>query len=70
VGAGLSVLLGGEGNGGFYGCWVFKRVSEILLGKIVCLSLRWFLAAYSACVCGIVQWCSCVRLFCGIVVFA
>jgi len=29
---------------GFYGCWVFRRVSKIAFGNMVWLSFKWFLA--------------------------
>ena len=38
----------GVGRGGFYGRWVFRRVSKILLGNVEWLSFRWSLATYSA----------------------
>jgi len=37
----------GGGQGWVYGCWDFKRVSNILLGKIVELSFRWLFLMYS-----------------------
>ena len=33
---------------GFYGWWVFRKVSKITLGNIVWLSLKWLLAVNSA----------------------
>ena len=35
------------GWGWVYGCWGFKRVSKILLGKIVGSSFRWLFLVYS-----------------------
>ena len=43
----LGYLLHG-GWGQVYGWYVFRRVSKILLGKIVCLSFKWLLVALSA----------------------
>jgi len=38
----------GCGGGGGYGWWVFKRVSKIALGNMVCLSFTQLLAVNSA----------------------
>jgi len=36
-----------RGCAGVYGCWGFKRLSKILLAKIVESSFRWLFLAYS-----------------------
>jgi len=36
-----------KGGGVFYGWYVLRRVSNILLGTIVWLSFKWLLEAYS-----------------------
>jgi len=39
--------LGTGVGGGVYGCWGFKRVSKILLGKIVESLFKWLFLMYS-----------------------
>jgi len=43
----MSAFRGVEG-GGFYGWWVFRRVSKIALGKMFWSSFKWLLAMNSA----------------------
>ena len=44
-----NVSFQGCGGWGFYGWWVFRRVSNIVLGNMVQLSFKWLLAVNSAC---------------------
>ena len=43
----VCLLLGGQGGMGFYGRWVFVRVSEIAFGNTVWFSFKWLFAATS-----------------------
>ena len=42
------VFLPAAGGGIFYGPWVLRRVSKIVLGNIVWLSFKWLFAVNSA----------------------